>query len=113
MTFEQSRKILDDLINRCRGDEDLEDLKEDVLGKAVKYAQMRVKWLMSESEERREMDEARTMTHNVFIDSLNALSRLMEQKKMDVSWRNTISNDRKIIGDFACYIHAVLGLKAR
>jgi hypothetical protein len=30
-----------------------------------------------------------------------------------VEWRRVLDNDRKVIGDFACYIHCMCGIGAR
>lgn len=30
----------------------------------------------------------------------------------DITWRKTLGDDRKIIGDFACYVHCILGIQA-
>ncbi len=31
----------------------------------------------------------------------------------DVAWRTVLGEDRKNIGDFACYLHCILGLRSR
>jgi hypothetical protein len=31
----------------------------------------------------------------------------------DASWRKILGNDRIAIGDFACFINLILGIKAR
>lgn len=59
------------------------------------------------------MDAGRTRAHNAFIDACNILSRQMARPGEDVAWRARLRSDRKILGDFACYLHCLLGLKAR
>jgi len=59
------------------------------------------------------MDQRRTLAHNAFIDACNIMSRNMGKNDEDNSWRAALGEDRKVIGDFACYIHCFLGLEAR
>jgi len=59
------------------------------------------------------MDEERTIAHNAFISACDVLSRNMKAAGEDIQWRFQIGNDRKSIGDFACLLHAVIGIKAR
>ena len=59
------------------------------------------------------MHEERRSAHNVFIDACNIMSRNMIKNGEDASWRKELGDDRKVIGDFACYISFVLGIKAR
>ena len=84
-----------------------------VLKNAVRYANIRVEWLMSEGEERKVIDGDRTLIHNAFISSCNALPRNMGTSGEDISWRRDIGSLREDIGDFACLINAVMGLNAR
>ena len=88
-------------------------LAKSLLKAAVRYARMRVDWYLFDVEQRMELDAERTAAHNAFIDTCNIMSRNMAKAGEDISWRTAISNDRKIIGDFACLLHAVMGLMAR
>lgn len=81
--------------------------------KAADYARMRVDWQLSTPEERLLMDGARTKSHDAFIEACDMMSRCMEDEKEDFSWRADLGKDRKEIGDFACYLHLILGLVAR
>ncbi len=80
---------------------------------AVRYARLRVDWLLSDQEGRNELEAERTASHNAFISTCDILSRNMLKSGEDNSWRTQIGNKRKDIGDFACLIHAVLGINAR
>jgi hypothetical protein len=62
--------------------------------------------------ERAEIDRRRTLAHNVLIDALNILSRSMERRGEDISWRAMLGNDRVLIGDIACHLHCALGIRA-
>ncbi len=63
--------------------------------------------------ERLAADRQRTAAHNAFIDAANILSRAMGQAGQDNEWRRVLGDDRKVIGDFACFLVAHLGVLAR
>jgi len=88
-------------------------LRRELFTKAVDYSSIRARWLLSSIEQRKEMDQRRTAAHNTFIDACNIMSRNMGNNGEDNSWREDLGDDRKKIGDFACYIHCFLGLEAR
>lgn len=50
--------------------------------------------------------------HNALIDSTNILSRVMVKIGEDAAWRQKLGDDRKEIGDWACHVHALLGIEA-
>jgi hypothetical protein len=89
------------------------DLKADLIEAAVRYAQIRVEWLLADPERRRHIDEDRTRAHNAFIATCDILGRNMDQHGEDGSWRADLGTDRKRIGDFACHLHCMLGIAAR
>jgi len=88
------------------------ELKKELFTFAVRYARLRTDWQLTDIEERKGMDSHRTATHDALIDACNVLSRNMAKAGEDASWRAAM-NDRKEVGDFACYIHCLLGLAAR
>ena len=88
-------------------------LKKDLFETAVEYAQIRANWTFYDEETRINKDNWRTNKHNSLIDSCNILSRDMLREGKDNSWRNEVTNDRQLIGDFACFLHAILGIKNR
>ena len=86
--------------------------KRQMLTLAVRYARVRTDWHLASPDERREMDRHRSQAHDALIDACNILSRHMAEAGEDNSWRAALE-ERKDIGDFACYIHCFLGLGAR
>lgn len=88
-------------------------LVSTMLKSAIRYARLRVDWLMADAEMRNEMDPERTAAHNAFISSCDIVSRNMLKSGEDALWRKKIGTDRKDIGDFACLLHAVLGQMVR
>ena len=88
-------------------------LEANLVKSAIRYAHIRVDWELSSAHVRRDMDDERTRSHNTFIDSCNILSRNMAKNSEDNTWRQLLGDDRKTIGNFACSLHCLLGLKAR
>ena len=91
----------------------LNSLKQNLYASAIRYAQIRTDWEFKTIDERSEIDKERTFAHNIFIDSCNILSRNQLKDVEDNNWRIKLGNDRKNIGDFACYISLFLGLRNR
>lgn len=90
-----------------------EALRREWLEAAVRYAQIRVAWWRTAGPERSMLDAPRTAAHDAFIDACNILSRAMAATGESNRWRAEIGTERGEIGDFACLLHAVLGLRAR
>ena len=88
-------------------------LVDQFILKALRYTTLRVNWFISDQKARNELDDERTRAHNVFIDYCNIIAREMQKEGLDVSWRQQLGDDRKVIGDFACYVVAAIGEKAR
>ncbi|MEI8356537.1 MAG: hypothetical protein WCG31_10700 [Deltaproteobacteria bacterium] len=85
----------------------------DLFRKGVEYARIRVEWQLSAPEERLGMDERRRALHNAFIEACESMAMDMREEGEELSWKSELGCDRKEIGDFACYIHLILGLVAR
>ncbi len=105
MTFETVRKAVD-TIKRSS----LDELRDDFLQRCIDYARLRAQWTLLSKEARLEMDRHRTLTHNALISSRNALVRNMRAVSEDVAWSDDLSDDRRLIGDFACYVACHLAL---
>jgi hypothetical protein len=88
-------------------------LRKELLLKALEYARIRAQQMVSSLEQRKEIDQRRTIAHNAFIDACNIMSRSMGMNDEENSWRAELGDDRKLIGDFACYVHCFLGIEAR
>mgnify|MGYP006278426789 CR=1 FL=1 len=86
---------------------------ENLLDTAVRYARIRADWERATPAARQEMNETRTQAHDAFIGACNVLARAMAQVEMSVTWREQLGNDRKTLGDFACFLHCALGVRAR
>lgn len=108
MTFEKSLSIFEK-INSTK----LQKLKEDLFETAIRYARIRTDWYFMTDDDKINNDNLRTRTHNALIDAFNIISREMIKVNEDASWRLDLGNDRKEIGDFACYVHCFFGLASR
>lgn len=106
--FKNSEHIFDTIQNTKWA-----NLKDDLIKKAIRYAHIRAEWQFISLEEKNENEADRTAAHNAFIDSCNILSRNMAKSGEDINWRTALTNDRKVIGDFACFIHALIGIRNR
>lgn len=87
--------------------------RDDLVAAAVRYARLRTDWQLSTREQRMAMDRTRSGAHNVLIDACNILSRAMGEAGEDNAWRGVLGTDRKEVGDFACHLQAILGVRAR
>lgn len=55
----------------------------------------------------------RTRCHNLVISAKNKLSVYMYEHKLGNDWDDLLGEERKRIGDFACYVVLLQGLDAR
>ncbi len=108
LSFNQAKSCYDQINNSS-----LNSLRAAVFRQAIDYTFLRTQWQMMDRQQRQEIDARRTITHTAFIDTVNILSRNMAEQNEDNSWRAVLGDDRKVIGDFACYINLFLSLSAR
>ncbi len=115
LKIEDAMKIyseMADSIGKCSL-EDKMDFWNEILIKAAEYTGIRNKWEHMSREEKIDADEGRTLKHDSFITSLNVLSRIVNAEGIDSSWREELGDDRKRIGDFACFITYITGISNR
>lgn len=108
MDFTKAEKIYVQIITS-----QLTDLASKLIKSGIRYARIRVDWYLLSMKDRMDFDKERTHAHNAFISSCDILARNMKKQGEDNSWRKTLGNERKVIGDFARLLHALLGIKAR
>lgn len=90
-----------------------ERLYEMLLENAVRYAGIRAEWSVSDTNTRTLRDPERTRAHDLFIGVCNTLSQEFIKSNLSIEWREALGSDRRVIGDFACYIALILALEAR
>ena len=113
MTSDVAHEILEALDSGIKNNEVLEGLRRQMFVAAINYARIRADWFMATVEVRAELDHRRRAAHNVFIDACNILSRAMHKQGKSITWRQTLGQNRKEMGDFACHLHCILGVRAR
>ena len=94
-------------------DSKLTDLKKMLYKAVYRYASIRTEWQFMNSAEQAESDLGRTAAHNHFIDCCNILSRQQATAGEDNQWRSEIGMERKLLGDFACYVNCFIGIENR
>lgn len=94
-----------------QSDADHIQLFGDMIERACRYASIRAEWLSLSREQRRKQDESRTIAHDAFISSVGIVARL--EGETGSKWRSSLGDDRKRIGDLACYIACFRALAAR
>lgn len=90
-----------------------EEILNELIEKAIKYSVVRAKWENWDRETKIKEDEGRTLKHNSVIDVFNILARLLKSEDIDISWRDRLGDDRKRIGDFACFLTYMVGINNR
>lgn len=113
MTIEEMEELASEMKAEIESDPDAEDFFHDVMEKATKYAAIRAGWLLLSREEKMDQDSQRTMVHNSTIDKFNQLARLLRADGKAAAWRDKLGDERKRIGDFACYLTFIYALNAR
>jgi hypothetical protein len=98
MNYEKAVQLLSEIESSK-----LSGLKKSFYSAAIKYAKIRMDYY-EDTSGRPALEQLRTLSHNVFIDECNILSRNMLKNNEDATWRKELGTDRKEIGDFACFI---------
>ena len=108
MDMTEAQKIFDTLKSSKHT-----QLFNTLIERAVIYSRIRVDWYNADLDKQIDLDYDRTIAHDEFISSCAMLSQKMKETGEDAKWRFAIGQDRKSIGDFACLLHAVIGIRAR
>lgn len=113
LTFEQMLSLHREIMAGTGRDGDAAGLYKDLLAAAVKYSESRSNWPLWDKEKKLEEDSTRTFRHNQVIDCFNILARYLRKQGNPAAWRDMLGDDRKRIGDFACFLVFVGSLNAR
>ena len=104
MNFEIFKKYYDEILECRHKDDEVFEMWQDMLNKAIEYTSIRAKWSLMSKEEKIEKDAYRTACHDSFINSLKIYVRYLKQIGIELLSSEIIEQDRKTIGDFANYI---------
>ncbi len=112
LTFEEASRIWEAIRSHTdTRDPDIAGLYQTFCQRAVKYAHIRAGWNLLTREQKQGTDSSRTHAHDAFLNSVQILARL--QGDAGAAWKEALGEDRKRIGDFACYLALFWGLEAR
>ncbi|MEI3147239.1 MAG: hypothetical protein V8T10_04535 [Merdibacter sp.] len=117
--MKKCKLIHTEMIAEIGTDVDALELYDELIKIATRYATIRANWLLLSREEKNEQDSGRTSCHNSVIIHFNMLARYLKQQGRTAAWRDELGyeeddpNNRKAIGDFACYFAFVNGINAR
>ena len=119
MDFNQMQKLHSDLLSEIGNDAEAMELYGDLIDTAVKYAEIRARWMRFSREEKMDIDSLRTSHHDSLIIHFNMLARYLRMQGKEAAWRDQLGYEeddrynRKKIGDFGCYIVFVNSLGVR
>jgi len=89
-----------------------------LLESALAYLTARVAWSLAELTDRTDKDTARTRAHDAFLGILNIATRAIARTGESLEWRKRYmdcgpTEERKALGDFACYLAFEQSLSVR
>lgn len=114
LSFQDCQSIHQKILEAAdKNDEVFQNYWHQLTEACVEYTQARGEWWTLTKEERQERDSSRTTKHEKVIFNLKIVRTIIEKNAGDTSWYDTFKDDRKRIGDFACYITYVYAINAR
>jgi len=119
ISFEKMQEIHSGILVELKGDKEAEELYEELIKNATRYASFRAEWFLWDTEKKMERDPQRTSCHNSLIIKFNMLARYLKEQGKEAAWRDVLGYEeddpynRKAIGDFACYLVFVNSVNAR
>ncbi len=115
ITVDEALRIYNDIcegVKKCTIEDKME-FADDFVKKACNYAKVRQDWEFMSNDEKMEADKGRTIKHNACIDAVNILARLLNSDGIETPWRDQLGDERKRIGDFACFVAYIVGISNR
>ena len=110
MDQERALGFIKDL--KMNKDDIIQELLDELLRSASRYASMRLEWYHMNRETKAEKDELRSGMHDRFMDNLTILKRYMD--KIEITYGDIFEySDRKEAGDFACKIAYWMMIESR
>lgn len=116
LTVERMQTIHEQILGEIMDDTEGQAIYGELVKVATKYAGIRAEWLLWDRITKIENDDRRTGCHNSLIVKFDMLARHLKTRGKEVAWRDALGyekDDRKTIGDFACYLVFVNSLNAR
>lgn len=114
MDFEEMNKIYHMIIDQVpQNDAKFDELFKKLTEQAVLYTAHRARWMSMNTQEHLAIDEERSRVHNLFISYKKSLAQYMYDIKLNIAWEDKLGDDRKRIGDFACFLVFIRSINAR
>lgn len=115
LTLEECESIYMDIVKQLEAhpDSEFEGLFKTLQERAIVYAGIRANWFNLSFGERGAADADRSRKHDLFIKAKNDLSKYMYAHKLDIDWEDRLGEERKRIGDFACYMTFLIAVSER
>lgn len=112
ISFEEAMKIYGEIVEEAPdGNQAFDEAWDNAIEKMTAYADLRAHWKITPKLQRN--NDQRTVKHDNVIASLDQLAECMKEQNLNADWREELGNQRKRIGDFACYVSLIYGLSAR
>ena len=116
--IETCLKIHSMMVKEIGTDCDAIELYDEIVEKAVEYTLYRAYWTIKDKEWKLDNDLARTAKHDSIIIKFNQLSRYLKIQGKEAKWKDMLDdmydgNNRKIIGDMACFIAYLQAINGR
>lgn len=113
LTYAEASEIYSEIVrNLDDRDSDHMEFYDDFVKKCIRYAGIRAEWRLKSVQEKMDTDSNRTSAHDAVIRGLTIIGRLQGDKA--AGWVSKVGlDDRKRIGDLACYVALWSGLEAR
>lgn len=119
LTVERMRALQEEILGEIADDSEGQEIYKNLVAVATRYAGIRAEWLLWDRITKIENDDSRTSCHNFLIVKFDMLARHLKSQGKGAEWRDVLGYEkddrynRKVIGDFACYLVFVNSLNAR
>ncbi len=118
MTLDEMERARQGLEQDIRRLTDASALKHHLLRNAAEYLTARLNWAVADEVERRNLDAGRSRTHDSFLVLLNIVTRQSARTGAGLEWRKEFGvqgecEERRALGDFACYLAFCSAIAAR
>lgn len=110
LQYEKAKELYNEISEKVKAvlDDEFLEFYRDFLTLACDYAKIRTEWGFLTQKEQAKQDAGRSRKHDAYMAMLSAVCR-----NLGIEGINEIMPDRKMKGDFACYISLFLSLEQR
>ena len=119
ISLEKMQLLHKEIVTEMGEDEDAEELYEELMECATRYAEFRANWLLWDRKTKMDRDASRSSCHNSLMIKFNMLAKYLRMQGKAAAWRDELGYEeddryhRKTVGDFACYLVFVNSINAR